>query len=162
MCAGAERFDVLLKLMRGDEAAARFLATMYSVAHVWDDLIDGDQTVSPDEINQTFCDLLVVLPRNSFYTRHFDYLNPILSNAITNWRIATSLERDGNEYEKQIAFILRSSYVDLVTQCALLIGGAEYAVTAGKQARILIHGEGWDGYLENLAAEEAARANTKE
>lgn len=38
---------------------------------------------------------LVLLPRNAFYRLHFDELNAILANAITNWRVATRLERAG-------------------------------------------------------------------
>lgn len=157
MCTSAARREVLLGYVLGNEPAAQFLDLMWDVAHTWDDLIDGDKAVAPAKINQIFIDLLMRLPRNPFYAKHFDYLNPIIANSFTNWQVATELERGTGEYEQRIAYILRSSYVDLVVQCALLLGGTEYAVKVGTDIRKLAHAETWEGYQQNLAAEAAAR-----
>ena len=55
--------------------------------------------------------------RNAFYRLHFDELNAILANAITNWRVATRLERAGGLPESARPTCC-ASYVDLVTQRA--------------------------------------------
>lgn len=153
-----ERIQQLLPMLQGNLAAAEFVATMYEVLHLWDDLIDHDKPVSDMQVNDAFYAMLVDIPCNSFYRKHFEHLNPILVNAITNWHIANRMERRGDEYQKRIAYILRSSYVDLLTQCALLIGGIEYAAGVGFNNRLYAHKETLEGYLSNLEIEEQARS----
>lgn len=149
--------DILLRWLRNDKAAADYVEMVCNVAHVWDDLIDRDKDVSDEVISEAFFEALIRLPRNPFYRKHFDHLNSVLMNSISNWQVATKLEREGGEYEKSIAFILRSSYIDLVTQSALLIADQQWACQVGEEARRLTHGETYVGYLQALADEEKAR-----
>lgn len=144
-----------LRWMRGNAAAADFLEVAFRIAHAWDDLIDQDKAYTDRDINRAFLDALVVLPRNPFYRAHFDALNPVLANAITNWHIATRLERVGTHKGRRQAYVLRAAYVDLVTHSALLLGGMEWAVAVGAELRPMA--EDYDSYLTNLKAEEAAR-----
>lgn len=149
--------DLLLRWLKNDKAAADYVEMVCDIAHFWDDLIDRDQDLSDEEINKAFFQMLVSLPRNAFYRRHFDHLNSILLNAVSNWQVATKLERDGGDYETSISFVLRSSYIDLVTQSALLIGGQQWACMVGEEARRLTHGETYQGYLRALGNEQKAR-----
>jgi hypothetical protein len=153
--------QAFLPLMLGNAAAAQFLEQMVTVLHLWDDLIDQDKPVDAEAINRGFMTMLVDLPRNEFYAANFQHLNSILVNAITNWHIANRMEAEPDEYKLRIAYILRSSYCDLVTQCALLVGGPDYAREVGFHNRMNTHKEGWVNYQMNLEAERAARA-TKE
>lgn len=153
--------EAFLPLMLGNAAAAKFLADMVGVLHLWDDLIDRDKPVEAETINRWFFTMLVDLPRNEFYAANFQHLNSILVNAITNWHVANKMEREGGEYELRIAYIIRSAYCDLVTQCAMLVGGLDYARQVGYMNRLSTHKEGWENYLLNLEAERAAR-NGKE
>lgn len=148
----------VLKMLKGDESAAEFISMMGQALHFWDDLIDKDAVVSDEHINKMFFNMLVELPRNKFYNAHFTHLNAILVNSITNWHIANKMEHSGEEYQERIAYILRSSYIDLLTQSALLVGGIAYGEDIGYTARMITHNETWGGYKENLAAEKAARA----
>lgn len=148
----------LLRWMKGDRSAADYIEMMSNIAHVWDDLIDKDKDVGADEINKLFFDVLVRLPRNAFYKAHFEHLNSIVVNAISNWQVATKLERDGGDYQTSIAFVLRSSYVDLVTQAALLLGDQQWASKVGEEVRLLAHGEKYEGYIQNLKKESQMRA----
>jgi len=147
----------LLRWLKNDKDAVDYVELVCAAAHFWDDLIDRDQDLSDDEINKAFFQMLVRLPRNPFYRKHFDHLNSILLNAVSNWQVATKLERDGGDYETSIAFVLRSSYVDLVTQSALLIAGQQWACKVGEEARRLTHGETYQGYLRALEDEKKAR-----
>lgn len=149
--------DVLLRWMKGDKAAADYVELICDILHVWDDLIDKDKEVSSDGINKLFFDVLVTLPRNAFYKKHFEHLNSVLVNSISNWLVATKLEREGGDYEKSIAFILRSSYVDLVTQAAFLLGDQKWACKVGEEVRRFTHGETYEGYVENLSKEKRIR-----
>lgn len=152
-----DRVRQLTPLMLGNMAAVEFLVSVIEVLHVWDDLIDHDQPVSDTTINNAFYALLVTIPSNPFYRQNFDRLNPILVNAITNWHIANRMERVGDAYQHSISFILRSSYVDLTTQAAVIVGGLEHGAEVGYHNRLFAHKETLDGYLENLAIEFALR-----
>lgn len=149
----------LSRWMKGNKSAAEYIEMMCNIAHVWDDLIDKDKEVPSEDINNLFFDVLVRLPRNPFYRKHFEHLNSILVNAISNWLVATKLEREGGNYETSIAFVLRSSYVDLITQAALVVGDQKWACKVGEEVRLLTHGETYDGYIENLTKEEQKRTN---
>ena len=153
----AERIRMLLPMLNGNLAAAEFIDSIYNVLHLWDDLIDHDKPVTDMQVNDAFYAVLVEIPRNPFYRKYFDHLNPILVNAITNWHVANRMERKGDEYQKRIAYVLRSSYVDLLTQSAFLLGGVEHAAAVGFDNRLYAHKETLEGYLINLETEEQAR-----
>lgn len=143
---------------RGDEDAVNFLNDMIDALHFYDDLIDRDQQLSNDNIHDSFWKLLITIPRNKFYTNNFDLLNPILVNAICNWKCANKFEEGDDEYELGIAYILRSSYVDILTMTALITGGREWADECAPQIRKHTHKETLDGYKINLEKEKKARA----
>ncbi|MGM0782864.1 MAG: hypothetical protein ACQEUM_01980 [Pseudomonadota bacterium] len=149
--------DLLLKWMKGNSSAVEFLLMVMKISHVWDDLIDKDKPIEDDDVNKAFFDSLIRLPRNDFYRKNFDHLNSIMMNSISNWHIATNMEREGGELQLNIAFILRSSYVDLITQSALLVGGQAWASKVGKEVRNFTHHEKYSGYLKTLNEEVKAR-----
>ncbi len=147
----------VLYWMKGNASAADFISMVMEISHLWDDLIDKDKPLEDEVVNQCFFDALIRLPRNEFYRKNFDHLNSVMMNSISNWLIANDMERGGGELELNIAFILRSSYVDLITQSALLIGGQAWASQVGKDVRKLTHHEKYKGYLRALDEEKKAR-----
>ena len=152
-----ETQEECLALVKGNEAAATFIQHIVDVLHFWDDLVDRDHVVPDEEINRAMMIALITLPRNPFYVQNFPVLNTILMNAITNWQVATRFERVGDDYEKRIAYILRSSYVDIITTSANIVGGPEWAILVGEKIRRFAHGETYDGYIVNLENECAER-----
>jgi len=154
-----ERAEQLMPYMLGNKSAVEFIILLVEALHVWDDLIDHDKAVDDMSINDAFYSLLITIPNNVFYRENFSKLNPIIANAITNWHIANRMERKGDEYQKRIAYILRSTYVDVITQSATIIGGVEHGVYVGFQNRLFTHKETLEGYLANLEVEQAARAS---
>jgi hypothetical protein len=144
----------------GDQHALVFLRSMASVMHTWDDLIDKDREVSDGEINAAFWLALVELPANPFYAAHADMLRPIVVQSILNWRAATQMEREATceQYnDLKIAFIIRSTYIDLVVMSACVLGGPDWAAKVAPDLRRWAHSEGFKGYLDALAAEKGAR-----
>lgn len=152
------REDLFVSVARGDRDAVAFLEAIFRIAHVWDDLVDLDEPVDPVDLDEAFRLALFDLPRNPFYVNHFGLLNPLLLSAINNWQVATVMERSGDEPDKRVAFITRSSYTDLITQVAFIKGGPDWVLEMGPTIRRFVHQEGWDQYLENLEIEKAARA----
>jgi hypothetical protein len=146
----------------GDAEAIQFVVRVFRALHVWDDLIDRDKNLTDDEVNSVFWDLLVVLPVDPFYVRNLALLNSTLVNAIINWHIANKLEREGDEKDKSIAFILRGAYIDILSASAFVVGGMNWAEEIGPAIRRWAHEETFTQYMENLAKEcEARNANTK-
>lgn len=149
--------EQILKWLKGNASAADFVNMIMQISHVWDDLIDKDKALEDGAVDQAFFDALIRLPRNDFYRKNFDHLNSVIMNSISNWKIATDMEREGGELQLNIAFILRSSYVDIITQSALLIGGQSWASKVGKEVRNLTHHEKYCGYLDSLDKEKKSR-----
>lgn len=153
--------SVVEKAVKGDLGVLSFLRDIALVLHGWDDLIDRDKPISDDYVHEIFYTALVALPSNAFYRDHVDTLLPVLINAITNWRIANRFEREPDLRTKdglQIAFILRSTYVDLVTMSAAIAVSPQWAVEVGPAVRLWAHSEKFEGYLNSLAKETEARS----
>lgn len=136
------------KLLQGNEAAIHFAYCVLEQVAIYDDIIDKDKTLSDSEIHRAFWIANVEMPRNPFYRANFDLLNPLVMQAIINWRIANSIENAGKASE--ISFIIRSSYADILVMCCLLVGGIEYAESAGLEIRTIIHDEGLSAYLQEM------------
>ena len=157
-----EKFDELREALKGNEEAYQFVELITEVLHFWDDLIDQDKKLLPEEINSAMTKALVSLPRNNFYRQNFSELNPILVNAIINWHTANEFENsDGNyelsEYELSIAFIIRSCYIDLVLHSITICGGIDWCRKWAPKARLHWHAEKFDGYKLALAKEKEAK-----
>lgn len=163
---GAENDRLALEAVKGDLEALAFLQLITSILHSWDDLIDKDKRLTDAQINECFWQALVVLPRNKFYAKYFAELNPILISAILNWITANQLEDDylfhGDTMASEIAFIIRSTYCELVIQSAMLIGGFEWGQTISFQVRKLWHNERLAGYQDNLRKQHEDAAELKE
>ena len=145
------------EFLLGNTEAIQFVVRVFRALHVWDDLIDRDKPLTDDEINSVFWDLLVVLPTDPFYTRNIALLSSTLVNAIINWHVANKLERDGDDKDKSIAFILRGAYIDLLSASAFIVGGMQWAQEIGPAIRRWAHEETFDEYMVNLAKECEAR-----
>lgn len=141
----------------GDADAEQFVRSIVQIAHVWDDLVDRDIPAPDDLIDKAFWLALVEIPANPFYQRNGPTLRALTANSIINWQIATRVERSGEEGGLEFAYILRSSFVDLLTQTALILGGPAHAVAVGERVRRATHHEGFAGYVKALAAEAAER-----
>lgn len=143
--------------LQGHHAAIDCVWLIFSIGHVWDDLIDRDRHVTDEEIHAAFWQALVLLPTNSFYVQHITTLYPILLNTIVNWRAATAMERTGEARDREVAFVLRAGYADLLSMSALLVGGQEWSIQVTPEIRRWMHEESYAEYLDNLRREEEAR-----
>jgi len=136
---------------KSNEDAANFLVAMTEAAHFFDDLYDGDTTISKDDILNALWSVMVTLPRNEFYRKFFAELQPLVTNAIINWRVANDLEgMPRGEQDLRVAFVVRSSYADLIQQTALICGGPEWAAKVGAEVRRRCHSEPWREYLQSV------------
>ncbi|HQR20134.1 MAG TPA: hypothetical protein PKV98_04670 [Burkholderiaceae bacterium] len=147
--------QILETIARGDESAVQFMRLILAISNTWDDLIDRDQPMSERRINDMMWEALIELPANEFYARHQQSLHPLLAVAILNWHAANQMERSYGDLE--VAYILRSSFVDILAMVALLCGGRDHAQDMVPVIREATHHEGLAVYRVNLQHERAAR-----
>ena len=91
----------------GDADAVRLLDGLGFVAHVWDDLIDRDKAVTPEQINAAFETALVHVPTNPVYVRHQAALAPLIYTGVVGFVAATQMEQSGDAHQVEIAHGLR-------------------------------------------------------
>lgn len=149
-----DKIEFIQKILNGHRDAAVFVAMMFQVLHLWDDLIDKDKPTPDEEINLAMFLALVQIPRNPFYRANFAELSPIVSSAIINWMYATQQERLA---PSEVTFIVRSDYINLLLKSAEIVGGAKFAAEQQAAVRDWFHGEGYQGYLINLGKEKEVR-----
>jgi hypothetical protein len=149
-----EYFAQVSEWCQGHAPAVDFLRTAFGIFHLVDDVTDGDKKVSVRDIQQGFIDALITLPRNPFYQAHFADLNLCLQQAVINWQAANRMEVTEAANSKEVAYVLRSSYNDLITLCAFIIGGQDWAVKVAFECRLRASKEGYAQYLEQLKDEK--------
>lgn len=111
----------------GNTSAISFLETVGAITQVWDDLIDRDKPVSDYDINEAFMGCLINIPRNPFYRENFLDLQPVIEHVILQWITSASIEKSGVESLLPITFVTRGAFNDLITRCAMIIGGQDHA-----------------------------------
>lgn len=121
------------RFMLGNEAAVSLCVALYRVMHVWDDLIDQDHPVAEADINQAFFYALGEMPVNPFYRAHVDSLSAVMRALMLRWMASTELERSKDVVGKDLAFGVRTSFVDFVVQCACLLGGVVHAQQVSRE-----------------------------
>jgi hypothetical protein len=144
----------LSEWLKGDLAAVDFVDALFDVAHFWDDLIDGDREISAAYVNASMWKALVTLQENQFFAEHKVALMPVIKLAIVNWHTANGLEQTEEPNDKQVAFVLRSTYADILAVCAFLVGGRDWALFVSAEARREASAEGFPAYLDALLHEK--------
>lgn len=133
---------------KGEEFAVQLCLDLFTIAQIWDDLIDKDKDVSDQDINRAFRIALVVIPSNPFYREYGAHLRPLILNAILRWQDANVLEH-GSLADQHQAFIHRAAIYDIFNLCAYLIGGADWAKEVGPQMRQL-YGEKLEDFIKEM------------
>jgi hypothetical protein len=101
-----------------DPEALEFLTLVLNAIEVWDDIIDQDNRVTPDDINNVFSQLLLKLPANEFYQRHYTALAGMIVVMITSWH--TSNADHSTDESQAHAYTLRKEFINLVVLCVAL------------------------------------------
>lgn len=136
-----------LKLwLKGDQWAIQFCLDIVFVAHLWDDLTDKDKQRSEKDISDAFILSLVNIPGNPFYAKFSFDLRPVMMNAIIQWQSANVLET-GSKEDRDKAFMLRASILQIIHYCSYLIGGVDWAKESGPEI-YRYYQETIDSYME--------------
>lgn len=150
--------DALLEAFRGDRNAVELAFALARIADVWDNLIDRDKPVGPADINQAFWIALVDIPRNPFYARHVQDLQPLIAQSIVNYQIANALQEAATNSEAlNVANVLRYSVADVIVHMAFLCGGMSWAASVGPQLRMLCQKDTLKHFVEEMEAKRAPK-----
>lgn len=144
----------LNQALHNNADAVSFCETLFRISQTLDDIIDGDNPVSGNDVVSAFWQAMVELPSNPFYRRHELYLRPLVAAALQDWRDSVALERADDTHAKTLAFVLRDQLASVVVQCAYLVGGEAWMVQAGASIRRHFHDENLDDYLGDHATPE--------
>lgn len=145
----------LNQVLQSNSAAVSFCETLFRISQTLDDIIDGDKSVSGNDVVSAFWQSLIELPANPFYRQHEPYLRPLMASALQDWRDSVAMERADDDHGKHLAFVLRDQLTSVVVQCAYLVGGEAWMANAGPLIRRHFHEDSLDDYLSELAGEEA-------
>lgn len=126
----SELFENLMKFMKGDVNAVQLASDLLFLAHLADDLVDGDKQRSKEEIKLAFRKTFVDMPRNPFYVAYFPQISTLLSSSYLLWLDSMELE-SGTKDERFICFHIRTALLNCIHYFMLLVGGEEWVQEQG-------------------------------
>ena len=137
---------LLRELLCGDEDAVAFYRCVANLSHTYDDLIDGDKAVSPQELHKFVWTALFDLPLNPFFDRFQGTLRPLLMTGVLNWIAANEMEASGSKEELRVAHVTRYAVGDVLLAAMTLTGGIDHARRNARRARLSLQDETWAHY----------------
>lgn len=117
-----EERDAMLIQHVGDRHAIAFLKALFTVAEVWDDLIDGDKVVAIEAVNEAFMIALVAIPSNPFFVTYREQLLPLVITGINTWQDSNKLQH-GNLTDRALAYVLRDWHCEIAAFVVFLLHG---------------------------------------
>lgn len=147
-----EDLKMLRRWLREDRAAIDCVVKLFEIFHLWDDLIDGDNPRGADSINAAFIHALVRLPQNPFYARNQATLVEAIERGIVDWHTATAIEQKlpHDRHEMHRAYVLRCSVLGIITKCAELVGGLDWALEVDPEIWAYGMRETFEQYMEDF------------
>lgn len=144
----AATVDKFRRFFRCNEDAVALAMMVVRIADVWDDLIDQDCPVKPEDINEAFIFATCALPRNRFYRQHMDELLPVLELGVLNWLTANHLHATGERKALEIAHVIRHGIGDLFIHMARLIGGMQWGIEIAPEVKMLVQNDTFEEFLQ--------------
>lgn len=119
--------DGKLEWFGGNEDALHFYRMLVDMSHVWDDVVDGDTSVSEIELNNAFLIALVYLPANKFYQTIQYQILPMWLSIVSAYEAANKFEREKDPHGIEIAHTLRYAAGNIVAYAIHVCVGPEEA-----------------------------------
>jgi DNA-binding FadR family transcriptional regulator len=141
--------EVLVRALRGNADAIRFVQALTTVYDVWDDLTDGDPA-TPQQVDQAFYLALIDIPTNPFFQTHRGVLQPLIVTGMLGWWSANDLERLQSERARRVAYVSRCDPADVIAMCAALVGGMDWARACMPEVKLFINSESPEDYMDEM------------
>lgn len=144
-----EAFISAFEYFFDNRGASDLCLMLLEVAHIWDDMIDRDKDIDPDDINTVFKYLIYDIPVNPVYRRIPSLPDHMLS-VYLQWRDATSMENNApSDDDLNKCYVLRAAIYDIFSVIAYYLRGDKVAKEIGPAIRRL-YGETLDVYKEEF------------
>lgn len=158
---GNERREAMTGLLGKvvtDKAALEFLQDVFTVAEIYDDLIDGDADVNFERYGYFLEKVLHDLPANPFFDANRVLLLPLMRKAVGDWRASMTIESEAQRYgEHELlrkAYDLRTSYLDLACAVVDILHGPSIRHRFQMEWLDLVQsGESFEAYAAKVTAE---------
>lgn len=145
------QLERLTHYLRGHTAAIEFCAMFFSITQVWDDLIDRDKTVDPEDISGAFEQALIHIAANPFYIEHFGVLHPLIVAGINAWHDSNTILSNPVRANLARAYMLRDVVGEVAIACARIVGGYRWMREVSLQMRIeVINDQSFEDYCKEL------------
>lgn len=143
--------QALRECLRGNDDAVNLLLLIREVSHTWDDLIDQDKPVSPEQIHRAFWISLIGIKANTFFCEHEDVLLPILETGILNYVASVELERTPG-HSRHLAHTARYAVGDVALIMTRLVGGLDWAMAKAATLKLLLQTDSFTDFDTEMEA----------
>lgn len=130
----------------GNADAEALYVMLVEICHTWDDLVDRDKPVPPEQINRVFLMSLISLPSNPVYRTMFPQILPLLLTAFAGYLVANKYESDKDPHGIEIAHTLRYAVAQVVTFLIVHFNGMSKATEILPEALKEMIPERFDDY----------------
>lgn len=130
---------LVLRWMRGDEAAADFLLMLFRASHLADDVVDGDSFDPLADQGQLWALFFGRLMPNPFFQAHVQRFAGAITPAVHDWVLATRWQREPDQVKRLFAYVLRLTLEHAVIVAADIIGGFDHAQAVAQEMREVFH-----------------------
>ncbi|CAB5220285.1 hypothetical protein UFOVP235_28 [uncultured Caudovirales phage] len=113
-------------IANGDIHAFEFMWITWSFSHCFDDLVDGDVSVSTEVAARAFIRYVQMLSFNPFYLKHKENLFPFIVMAINRWCDGDDWKNSDDPDKRAVSNIIACGDVDLYFHVAFLTGGWDH------------------------------------
>ncbi len=120
---------------KGNEDAINFINQLFACVELWDDLIDKDVTVTPDQVNECFLAMFVSLPNNDWFIMNRQHYTPLIVMAINGFHDANKMAKDSDKKIQNLAFHIRNMGIEIHIATAFLIGGYNHMRECSEEIR---------------------------
>lgn len=117
------------QLLQNDRDAVELCVLVFNWANVYDHLADNQV---PDEkrvelLHQAMWMVSVDMQRNPFFVKHSQELMVTFANAVTSWKVATTLQARSDRHSHIVAHVLRWAPIEFFVHCARIVGGVRWS-----------------------------------
>lgn len=116
-----------LEWFGGNHDALNMYRMFVDLAHVWDDMVDKDKSLTEDQVNNAFLIALCYLPANPFYQQIQQAVLPMWLTVVSAYQTANTLEKEKDPRVLEISHMLRYAAGNIVAYAVHVCVGAEKA-----------------------------------
>jgi hypothetical protein len=112
----------------GNKDAFDFCRSAFEFFHLFDDLVDRDHPIDPNETILCLLKFIETLTRNPFYQAHRDDLFATLTTGAFAYAASLRQAADPDVQKRVASEVLKSQYQDVFFRTAFWVGGSRHSI----------------------------------